>query len=72
MKKIIIIAFAILTTGLVSSCTKDNSVKPASVKTQNVAADKSDVGSGDSAGGTSTGTGNGISTGTGNGTTGGN
>ena len=29
MKKIIIIAFAVLTTGLVSSCTKDNSVKPA-------------------------------------------
>jgi hypothetical protein len=47
MKKIIIIAFAILTTGLVSSCTKDNSVKPASVKSQTVAADKSDVGSGD-------------------------
>jgi hypothetical protein len=58
MKKIIIIAFAILTTGLVSSCTKDNSVKPASVKTQTVAADKSDVGSGDLAGsgdGTTTG-----------------
>jgi len=58
MKKIIIIAFAILTTGLVSSCTKDNSVKPASVKTQTVAADKSDVGSGDLVGsgdGTSTG-----------------
>jgi len=47
MKKIIIVAFAILTTGLVSSCTKDNSVKPASVKTQSVIADKSDVGSGD-------------------------
>ncbi|MBW4889934.1 hypothetical protein KXQ82_09410 [Mucilaginibacter sp. HMF5004] len=29
MKKIIIIAFAVLTTGFVSSCTKDNSVKPA-------------------------------------------
>jgi len=28
MKKIIIIAFAVLTTGFVSSCTKDNSVKP--------------------------------------------
>ncbi|WP_448700685.1 hypothetical protein ACFGVR_01660 [Mucilaginibacter sp. AW1-3] len=54
MKKIIIIALAILTTGLVSSCTKDNSVKPASVKTQAVAADKSDVGSGDSAGGDGT------------------
>jgi len=47
MKKIIIVAFAILTTGLVSSCTKDNSVKPASVKTQTTVADKSDVGSGD-------------------------
>ena len=54
MKKIIIIAFAILITGLVSSCTKDNSVKPASVKTQTTLADKSDVGSGDSAGGTTT------------------
>jgi outer membrane lipoprotein-sorting protein len=29
MKKIIVIAFAILTTGFISSCTKDNSVKPA-------------------------------------------
>ena len=48
MKKIIIIAFAILTTGMVSSCTKDNSVKPASVKAQKtVVADKSDMGSGD-------------------------
>jgi len=47
MKKIIIVAFAILTTGLVSSCTKDNSVKPASVKIQTTTADKSDVGSGD-------------------------
>jgi hypothetical protein len=36
MKKIIIIAFAVLTTGLVSSCTKDNSVKPATVKTGDV------------------------------------
>jgi len=62
MKKIIIITFAILTTGLVSSCTKDNSVKPASVKTQTTAADKSDVGSGDTAGGTSTGTGDGTTT----------
>jgi len=47
MKKIIIIAIAALTTGLVSSCTKDNSVKPATVKAQSVSADKSDVGSGD-------------------------
>jgi len=47
MKKIIIIAFAILTTGVVTSCTKDNTVKPASVKSQTVVADKSDMGSGD-------------------------
>jgi len=47
MKKILIVAFAILTTGLVSSCTKDNSVKPASAKTQSILGDKSDVGSGD-------------------------
>jgi len=57
MKKIIIIAFAILTTGLVSSCTKDNSVKPASVKSQTVTADKTDMGSGDFTG-DGTGTGN--------------
>jgi hypothetical protein len=50
MKKIIIIAFAILTTGLVSSCTKDN-VKP---KTS-IVSDKSDMGSGDLAGGDTTG-----------------
>jgi len=57
MKKIIIIAFAILTTGLVSSCTKDNSVKPASVKAQkSVVADKSDMGSGDLTGGSTDGT----------------
>ncbi|OCX52579.1 hypothetical protein BEL04_14100 [Mucilaginibacter sp. PPCGB 2223] len=62
MKKIIIIAFAILTTGLVSSCTKDNSVKPASVKVQSTTADKSDVGSGDNAGGSSTGSGDGTTT----------
>jgi len=54
MKKIIIIAIAALTTGFVSSCTKDNSVKPASVKSQSVANDKSDVGSGDTAGGDGT------------------
>jgi len=54
MKKIIIIAFAILTTGVVTSCTKDNSVKPASIKSQTVVADKSDMGSGDSAGDGST------------------
>jgi len=61
MKKIIIIAFAILTTGMVSSCTKD-SVKPASVKTQKtVVADKTDVGSADF-----TGAGDGTATGDGN------
>jgi len=48
MKKIIIIAFAVLTTGMVSSCTKDNSVKPASVKAQKtILGDKTDVGSAD-------------------------
>jgi hypothetical protein len=47
MKKIIIIAFAIATTGLISSCTKDNAVKPA-VKTQTtIVADKTDVGQAD-------------------------
>jgi len=45
MKKIIIIAFAVLTTGLVSSCTKDNSVKPAITKA--VVADNGTLGSGD-------------------------
>jgi hypothetical protein len=48
MKKIFIIALAIVTTGLVSSCSKDNSVKPTSAQTQkSVVADKSDVGGGD-------------------------
>jgi len=48
MKKIIIIAFAIATTGLISSCSKDSSVTPAAVKTQKtIVADKSDVGGGD-------------------------
>ena len=46
MKKIIIIAFAVLTTGLVSSCTKDNSVTPAKA-TKTVVADKTDVGQAD-------------------------
>ncbi|EHQ30689.1 hypothetical protein [Mucilaginibacter paludis] len=50
MKKIIIIAFAILTTGLVSSCTKDNSVKPQT----NAVPDKNDVGNGDYTGSTGT------------------
>ncbi len=45
MKKLFIIAFAVATTGFVSSCTKDNSVKPATQKT--VLADKTDVGSAD-------------------------
>jgi hypothetical protein len=48
MKKAIIIAFAIAATGLISSCSKDNSVKPASAQTQkSTVADKSDVGGGD-------------------------
>ncbi|MEO6522106.1 MAG: hypothetical protein ABIN91_10540 [Mucilaginibacter sp.] len=46
MKKFIIIAFAILTTGLVSSCTKENSVAPAKAKTT-IVADKSELGVGD-------------------------
>jgi len=55
MKKIFLIAFAIATTGLVSSCSKDNSVKPASASTQKtVVADKSDVGGGDFTGTTTT------------------
>jgi len=54
LKKIIIIAFAILTTGFVSSCTKDNGVKPASVKVKTTLGDKSDVGSGDYTGGSDT------------------
>jgi len=60
MKKIMIVAFAILTTGMVSSCTKEN-VKP----TKTITADKTDTGSGDLAGG-------GSLTGTGDGTSGGN
>jgi len=60
MKKIIIVAFAILTTGMVSSCTKE-SVKP----TKTITADKTETGSGDLAGGGST-------TGSGDGTSGGN
>jgi hypothetical protein len=46
MKKIIIIAFAVVTVGFASSCTKDNSVTPAKA-TKTVVADKSDVGQGD-------------------------
>jgi len=45
MKKFIV-ALAIITTGLASSCTKDNSVKPAKAKTTTVA-DKSELGVGD-------------------------
>ena len=40
-----IIALAILVTGFVSSCTKDNSVKPANAKV--VSADGGTLGSGD-------------------------
>jgi hypothetical protein len=44
MKKIIIIALAVVTTGL-ASCSKDNSVKPASAKaTKVIVADKQDLG----------------------------
>jgi len=46
MKKIIIIALAVLTTGIVSSCTKENSVAPTKAKTI-VVADKSELGQGD-------------------------
>jgi ABC-type oligopeptide transport system substrate-binding subunit len=46
MKKFIIIALLAATTGLVSSCTKDNSVAPAKAKTT-VVADKSELGVGD-------------------------
>ncbi len=46
MKKIIIVALVVLTSGVVSSCTKDNSVKPSSTQ-KNVVADKTDVGQGD-------------------------
>ncbi|WP_121199402.1 hypothetical protein [Mucilaginibacter gracilis] len=48
MKKIMIAAFFIATTGLVSSCTKD-SVKPTQ---KTVVADKTDVGQGDYTGDT--------------------
>jgi len=51
MKKIIITALAASAVGMISSCTKNNGVQPASVQSQSVASDKSDVGSGDSAGG---------------------
>ncbi|OCX52578.1 hypothetical protein BEL04_14090 [Mucilaginibacter sp. PPCGB 2223] len=51
MKKIIITAIAATTVGMVASCTKNSGIQPASVQSQSVASDKSDVGSGDSAGG---------------------
>ena len=54
MKKIIITAIAASTLGMIASCTKSNGVQPASVQSQSVASDKSDVGSGDSAGGSLT------------------
>ncbi|WP_169316217.1 hypothetical protein [Mucilaginibacter paludis] len=48
MKKVIIIAFTVLATALISSCNKDNSVKPASAQTQKfISPDKNDVGNGD-------------------------
>jgi len=45
MKKTIIIALAIFATGLITSCSKDNSVKPANAKV--VSADGGTLGSGD-------------------------
>jgi len=56
MKKIIIIALAVLTTGIASSCTKENSVTPTKSKTT-VVADKSELGQGDATGNDGTGTG---------------
>jgi len=50
MKKTILIACAIFASIWVSSCTK-SSIKPAAVKAQKTLGDKSDVGSGDLAGG---------------------
>jgi hypothetical protein len=48
MKKNIIILLAITFTGFMSSCTKDNSVKPAKVTAQKfITADKTDVGQAD-------------------------
>jgi len=47
MKKIILIAFAVLTVGFVSSCTKDNSVKPSVKATTKVAGDGSTTGTAD-------------------------
>ena len=46
MKKIIIVALVIVTSGLVSSCTKDNSVKPTAAQ-KIIVSDKTDVGQGD-------------------------
>ena len=46
MKKIIIIALAVLTTGIASSCTKENSVTPTKTKTT-VVSDKNELGQGD-------------------------
>jgi len=45
MKKTSIVILAILVTGLISSCTKDNSVKPANAKV--LSADGGTLGSGD-------------------------
>jgi len=47
MKKTLIIAIAILITGLVSSCSKDNAVSPTVIKTQQTVSDKGDLGTGD-------------------------
>jgi hypothetical protein len=47
MNKILFVLFAFFAAGITASCNKDNSVKPATVRTQIYSADKSDVGSGD-------------------------
>jgi len=50
MKKVLLMACVIISSIWVISCTK-SSVKPGSVKTQTTLGDKSDMGSGDLAGG---------------------
>ena len=47
MKKIIIVALVVAATGLVSSCTKENNVKPTPSQTQATAQDKGEIGTGD-------------------------
>lgn len=47
MKKISIVAFAVIVTGLVSSCSKENNVKPTPSQAPTTAQDKGDIGTGD-------------------------